>query len=202
MEKQRQSHQREYTLRIIRKVFMKLLHKKRVEKITVGELCEEAGINRSTFYRCYPDIYALMDEICEEYYKRLYQDMAAQYNPEGSFEDNAHQLILQAFEVTQQHKDVYRLLLCEQPSAGLLQRLTDAMYQMYMDAHKQAYPLMPDAETHYHFLVSGILGLWQSWLMDDCKRPKEEMAEIAKRHIGNFYNTLSSFYGKPRNYQD
>lgn len=202
MKKQKQSQQREYTLRIIKKVFMKLLHKKRVEKITVGELCEEAGINRSTFYRCYSDIHALLDEICNDYFQRLYHDIAAQYNPEGSFEDNAHQLILQAFTVTKQHKDVYCLLLCEQPSAGLLQRLTDAIYQMYMDAHRQAYPQISDAETHYHFLVSGILGLWQSWLMDDCRKPQEEMAEIATRHIGNFYNVLSSFYGKPHNYRD
>ena len=202
MERKRQTRQSEYTQRVIKEAFVKLLKKRPIEKISVGELCEMAGINRSTFYRRYADIYALLDAFCDEYFELLYMNIAAQYDPDGQFEANAEQLILQGFAVTEQHKDIYRLLLCDQPSARLLYRLTDAMYQHYKTAHEEAYPSSPDADIHYRFLVSGILGLWQSWLMEECRWPKEKLAEAVKLHIGGFFHTMGNLYGKPKNYKE
>ena len=43
--------------------FMRLREKKPVEKISVTELCSLAGINKSTFYAHYRDIYDLSDKI-------------------------------------------------------------------------------------------------------------------------------------------
>lgn len=37
--------------RVILDVFTRLLEEKNIEKITVKEICEEAHINRSTFYK-------------------------------------------------------------------------------------------------------------------------------------------------------
>ena len=189
-----------YTQPAIRQCFLEMLKKRPIEKISVGELCEKVDINRSTFYRHYPDLYALLNAICDEYFQLLYHDMAAQYDPAGQFEDNGQQIILQAFAVTERHKDIYRLLLCGHPAANLLPRLTDAMYQLYVDAHKKAYPQMPDAEIHYRFLVCGVIGIWQSWLLDDCRKPKEQVAEAVKLHIGGFLNVVGGLYGKPKNY--
>ena len=41
--------------------FLALRRKKPLERITVRELCEAAGINKSTFYTHYRDIYDLSD---------------------------------------------------------------------------------------------------------------------------------------------
>ena len=54
------------TERAIKNAFTLLRSKKELEKITVKELCEEAGINKSTFYAHYRDIYDLSDVLCEE----------------------------------------------------------------------------------------------------------------------------------------
>ena len=51
---------------LIRRAFTELLRRKPIQSITVKELCEEAGINRGTFYAHYTDIYALRDAIEEE----------------------------------------------------------------------------------------------------------------------------------------
>ena len=48
---------------LIRRAFTELLRRKPIQSITVKELCEEAGINRGTFYAHYTDIYALRDAI-------------------------------------------------------------------------------------------------------------------------------------------
>lgn len=54
------------TERAIKNAFMLLRSKKELEKITVKELCQEACINKSTFYAHYRDVYELSDLLCEE----------------------------------------------------------------------------------------------------------------------------------------
>ena len=43
--------------------FWQLYLKKKIEKITVKEICELAGYNRSTFYVYYKDVYDILNEI-------------------------------------------------------------------------------------------------------------------------------------------
>ena len=51
---------------LIKKTFTELLTKKPIQKISVKELCEKAGINRGTFYSHYEDIYDLLEKIENE----------------------------------------------------------------------------------------------------------------------------------------
>ena len=51
------------TKKSINEVFIKLLSKKPVSKVTVNEICSKSNINRSTFYRHYKDIYDLYDKL-------------------------------------------------------------------------------------------------------------------------------------------
>lgn len=51
------------TERAIKNAFLMLRSRKELEKITVKELCEEAQINKSTFYSHYKDVYELSDVI-------------------------------------------------------------------------------------------------------------------------------------------
>lgn len=56
----------------IKEAFFKLLYeRKTASKITVKELCQEAGIQRSTFYIHYKDIYDIEDSIIELFYKNI-----------------------------------------------------------------------------------------------------------------------------------
>ncbi len=50
----------------IKTALITLLKKKPLHKITIKELCEEANINKSTFYTYYTDIYHLMESFRQE----------------------------------------------------------------------------------------------------------------------------------------
>ena len=56
-----------YTKTAIRRTFFELLEEKDFDKISVREICQRADINRSTFYRHYDDINALMKSIEAEF---------------------------------------------------------------------------------------------------------------------------------------
>lgn len=47
----------------IEKVFINLIQNKELNEISVSEICKLAGLNRTTFYANYPDIYGLADSI-------------------------------------------------------------------------------------------------------------------------------------------
>lgn len=55
------------TKMLIRKEFTELLKTKPVQSITVREICERTGINRSTFYNHYTDVYDLLEQIEKGY---------------------------------------------------------------------------------------------------------------------------------------
>ena len=57
------------TLRDIRETFLSLCREKKIDKITVTELCERALINKATFYSHYENIDELIIELEDEYVK-------------------------------------------------------------------------------------------------------------------------------------
>lgn len=181
MEEKKLNRREAYTLRVIRETFISMLQKKNVEKISVGELCEQADINRSTFYRHYADVYALLDEISEEYFRLLFADMIRQDDHRGSFADAGYRLILKACSISEENREMYLTLLDRQPAARFLQRLHDAAVEQFLAGERR---ISAETNLHYQYLISGILGIWQAWLRSGCKLPKEQVAEIVLVHIG------------------
>lgn len=65
----------------IEAAFVSLLNKKELKDISVSELCEKAGINRSTFYDNYADIFALANTYAE----KIEKSVAEQPHTNGEF---------------------------------------------------------------------------------------------------------------------
>ncbi len=61
----------EFTQSLIRDTLFDLMETTPVEKITVSRLCEEACINRSTFYLHYRDIQDVVEQITKNYYSEV-----------------------------------------------------------------------------------------------------------------------------------
>ena len=60
----------------IEKAFMELLQTSELSEITVSEICKMSGLNRSTFYANFVDIYDLADKVrehLEEAVSQLYE---------------------------------------------------------------------------------------------------------------------------------
>lgn len=196
MEPKKRNRREEYTLRVIRETFLQMLSKQSVERISIGELCEMADINRSTFYRHYADVYALLDEICEECFQNLFTSLAKFNDPNGAnIERTAYNLILKACTVTEENKELYQILLFKQPAARFQQRLTDAFYQLFLGHHDAVHSRTLETNLHYQYLASGILGIWQAWLKDDCQLSKNVVAEIVEVHLGGVSQVIWDRHG-------
>ena len=64
-----------YTRMVLKKALLELLEHKPVNKITVKEVCERAGLNRATFYAHYTDCFDLLESIEEELFGQFERSM-------------------------------------------------------------------------------------------------------------------------------
>ncbi len=182
----------------IREEFLALLRKKSVERITVAELCGRCGINRSTFYRHYEDLYALMESVCAEAHARLFYDVIREVDYSENFGETGYSYILRVCERTKENEELYRLLLSGNASSRFQERMAVSAYQFFIAAHEGPTGLRP-AETaflHYQFLVSGVIGIWSAWVQEGCRTPSEALAGAVKEELISFYETMHRLYGR------
>ncbi|EPY6469445.1 TetR/AcrR family transcriptional regulator C-terminal domain-containing protein [Clostridium sporogenes] len=74
----------QYTKKMIREVFIKMLNERPLNKITVKDIATACEINRNTFYYYYADIYALLSEI----FQIELQTVIDEYNDTLSWEES------------------------------------------------------------------------------------------------------------------
>src|SRR5215469_15714083 len=59
----------------LREALIGLIEEKGFDAVTVGDIAERAMVNRATFYRHYPDKYALVTGIFEEAVKQMLREI-------------------------------------------------------------------------------------------------------------------------------
>ena len=98
------------TKRALEQSLKNLLLKKPLTKITIGDITEDCGINRMTFYYHFKDIYDLVEWACLEDARRALDEKKTY--------DTWQQGLLQIFEAVQENKpfilNVYRCVHREQ----------------------------------------------------------------------------------------
>ena len=180
----------EYTIRVIKETFLKLLEKNRVEKISVGELCEIADINRSTFYRHYEDIYALFQEVCDDCFNVLFDKLVANALEESKDEEYSRKAIRQACEISIRNKKLFSILLFQQPSSSFLSDLTSSLYAFFANSLQLSYPPSSRLDFYNQFLVSGIVGVWLRWMENDCSDSIDNVVSVVDNLVRSYYYIL------------
>lgn len=74
----------QYTRKIIREAFIKMLNERPLNKITVKDIAIACEINRNTFYYYYTDVYVLLSEI----FQTELQTVIDEYNDTLSWEES------------------------------------------------------------------------------------------------------------------
>ena len=150
----------------IEHVFVSLLQTKELSQITVSDICKKAGLNRTTFYANYLDIYDLADKIkehLENEMKQLYQE---EY--EKRFNSNDY---LKLFRHIKDNPLFFKTYF----KLGY-----DNNYKVVLYDYEQAKKYFDDKHIEYHieFFKSGLNAVLKKWLENDCAETPEEIAEI------------------------
>lgn len=162
----RNNKRRRESVAKIEHIFVELLQIKQLNQITVSDICKKAGLNRTTFYANYLDIYDLADKIkehLESELERLYQDEHI-----NNFNSNDYLKLFRHIKDNQLFYKTYFKL-------GY-----DNNYKIFLYDTKQAEKYFNNKHIEYHieFFKHGLNAVIKKWLENDCIESPEEIAEI------------------------
>lgn len=152
----------------LEKVFLELLQTRELDEIRVSELCKRAGLNRTTFYANYTDVYGLADSIrdkLEGNLTELYRDEITE-----GFNSNDY---LRLFRHIQENQIFYQTYF----KLGY-----DNNYKIVSYDVDQAREHFGNRFVEYHmeFFRAGLTRIIKLWLSGGCKETPEEMYEIVR----------------------
>lgn len=152
----------------IEKVFFELLQTRDLDKISVSAICKKAGLNRTTFYANYTDIYDLADTIRE----KLESNMKTLYAEEITQRFNSNDY-LKLFQHIKENPTLYQTYF----KLGY-----DENYMILTYDSALAQTHFQDAFIEYHiaFFKAGITRIIKMWLQNGCKESPEDLFAILK----------------------
>lgn len=179
------------TKRLIREALLEMLRIRNIKKISIRELCQVAGINRTTFYNHYGSQYDVLNEIAEEYIQNtsfaVINDIATN--------KNFDECLTQVLHYMKDHLEFAKLLL-NQDNYDLISHITISLPQFdQMVIERLPEDLDLDAKKAISsFVQHGTVRLLKEWILSDCLKPPEEEAKlilyIVSRTLGACKNSM------------
>ena len=128
------------TQMVLREALIDLIEEKGFDAVTVGDIAQRAMVNRTTFYRHYPDKYALVTGIFEEAVNQIFseivplpENLEGLLSPESEFDAKATQSYIDSqlaawsafFEHVARHARLYRVMLGKRGSSWFAVQMRD-----------------------------------------------------------------------------
>lgn len=178
------------TKRALEQSLKNLLLKKPLTKITVGDITDDCGINRMTFYYHFKNIYDLVEWSCLEDAKRALDEKKTY--------DTWQQGLLQIFKAVQENKpfilNVYRCVHREQVEK-YLQPLVDQLLLNVINEEAAGITVRDEDKQFIAQVYSYMfIGLMLDWIKDDMREDPQQIVEkLSKLIKGSVSVALSRF---------
>ena len=178
------------TKRALEQSLKNLLLKKPLTKITVGDITDDCGINRMTFYYHFKDIYDLVEWSCLEDAKRALDEKKTY--------DTWQQGLVQIFKAVQENKpfilNVYRCVHREQVEK-YLQPLVDQLLLNVINEEAAGITVRDEDKQFIAQIYSYMfIGLMLDWIKDDMREDPQQIVEkLSKLIKGSVSVALSRF---------
>ncbi|SHL58906.1 transcriptional regulator, TetR family [Anaerocolumna jejuensis DSM 15929] len=177
--KRKENQRIKLTKTLLKKSLIELMHTKSINKITVKELCENADINRSTFYLYYTDQFALLKEIEEE----LLLNAREHLKNIDSDLNNLHYL-KELLYYMKTNSDIFYTLLCRQENLSFQTAfINTSILNLKINVNLQCEEKISD--YIYRYLTMGCFSLITKWFEAGFDMSPEELAEMIFRLSDN-----------------
>lgn len=165
------------TKRLLQESLLQLMSEKNIQNITVSELCEAAGINRSTFYNHYGCPADVLTEIEIGVIANLDRISRTECTEKFWPMDKRVEALC---SYLQQHKELAKLLFRDSDTNSEFATL------LFQAAHVQStyeqvlsYAKNPESKKLIiTFLANGTYHMIRQWLLEDIPKTPKEMGEL------------------------
>ena len=167
----------ETSTRIVKAVYRAITEEhKPLDRITVREICQEAEINRSTFYAHYQDVYDVVEKVERTMSERLTQSVLEKLDSAVSVSD----LFEQVFAFVREYQAFYTVYLGQMHRAGVIGVAWDLLKERttQLDYARLGYRSQAELEYVGIFFINGLTAMLRRWLETDCQETPQELVDI------------------------
>ena len=152
----------------IERAFIELLQCREIKDITVSDLIKMNGLNRSTFYANYIDIFDLADKVR----KALEDDFSNLFATYDYFNERsgALKMFIHIKENQLFYKTYFKLCYDDKH-----------LVSIYDPKRAEKEHISANLKYHIEFFRNGLNAIIKLWLAGGCKESPEEMAEVLKQ---------------------
>lgn len=177
------------TAKKLRDSLLSLLNKNDFEFITIKRICEEAGVNRSTFYLHYENTYDLLQELIEV----LNTSFIESFNHKKLVVSNEHldnlflindEYLIPYLDFIYQNRRVYKVIRSK-PEIFKANDSYQKMYDNIFSPILNKYNVQEDEQKYImNYFIQGLSAIIITWVIDDCLMPKEQIIKLIKECVG------------------
>lgn len=182
-----------YTKVVLQQALLKILQSKNIDKVTIKELCQQAQVNRGTFYLHYATPNDLLREIEEQF---IAENMAM-FSP---YFDKGYETSYMAalFAGILKNRDVCRIIMGKNGNPRFLERIQQMVRPYVVDGWCREFPKYrrEDLDYIYDFIFAGSMRLILSWIEDDQGLSTDELANRLDRLGHHCHLAILEFHAK------
>lgn len=169
------------TLRKLEKALFANVRGQEPHKLTVKSLCDAAGISRSTFYDYFQSVPQLLDYFTDLYMQQFEEGLKAYLLTRQSYGDYYRWLLT----YIKKRREVFKCLFYYNAHLGFMEKIQYFINQDFQSQVIARYTSLSSGDVHFMkvFAQYGATGVIRHWLMDDCRQPVEEVAQLLTAYV-------------------
>lgn len=183
-----------YTKAVLQQALLSILRKKHIDKVTIKELCQEAKVNRGTFYLHYATPNDLLMEIEQQF---IDENMAC-FNP-YFHEGYETSYMASLFAGILKNRELCRIIMGKNGNPRFIERIQNMVRPSIIEGWCKEFPKYrrEDLEYVYDFIFTGSMRLILNWIEDAQDISTEELANRLDRLGHHCHLAIREFNRKP-----
>ncbi len=171
-----------YTRMALRESLLSLLQEYPINKITVSRVCEQADVNRTTFYLYYKDVYDLLEKIEDE----LYGELGREIEKSGDMLPNID-VLRRIYEIIYKNRDICRVILGKFGDKDFLRKVGSIHRERMLQEWKKLSGNVDETLLEYLHSFSAYtnIGIMERWISKDFQETPEQLAQLVSRLLTN-----------------
>jgi AcrR family transcriptional regulator len=155
----------ELTQQNIQEAFWTLYTKQSIDKITVKDICNLAGYNRSTFYQYYVDVYDVLHKIENRLLEEIDEFVLKFMRDAGNL--NASLAIQAVFELFEQLNQYVAVLFGSHGDAEFTGKVSENLKPLWIKYFLPKSNYSPaEVDLLLEYCIIGLLSMYQKWFYD------------------------------------
>lgn len=170
----------------MKQAMLELMNREPFEKITVRLICDRAGVNRSTFYAHYTDIYDMIEQMETNLRKKLMDSYSS-----GEVIPFSMESFIPFLRFIREHRDFYRIALKTRIEFPLKQGFEPLWEQIVRPLCARA-GISSENEMIFYFVgfQAGFTMILKRWVEQDCAESEEKIAQIVRNIIPSVWKDV------------